>query len=381
VNPSYVDQNETLLPWLTVRETVEFAARLRLPGSLPRTAVMDRVDGLLRALRIAHVADRYVGGAGARGISGGERRRVAIACELVTLPAVLFMDEPTSGLDANSALVVMAAVRALSRAIGTAVVCSIHQPRSNLFNLFDTALVLGHGSLLYAGAVSAVLPFLADAGHPCPPNYNPADHLVDLAAGASAGGAVAAAATAESTTEPSVDPLGGSQPATVDGAALEMGVVESPSGDGGAPFGEAELAAAYRSSGLFKALCARVDEAFRESRPEEADDTAPAGGTGAKALGRAVLEGFRRFGLLCRRTAIAMERDPLLLVAHYCMAVFLGLLLGGLFWQADFTISGIQNRLGFIFFSLAIFLFSAIASLEARCTRPIGPFGAPRRPR
>ena len=350
-----------------MRETVEFAARLRLPGSLPRTAVMDRVDGLLRALRIAHVADRYVGGAGARGISGGERRRVAIACELVTLPAVLFMDEPTSGLDANSALVVMAAIRALSRTIGTTVVCSIHQPRSNLFNLFDTVLVLGHGNLLYAGAVSAVLPFLADAGHPCPPNYNPADHLVDLAAGTSAAGAVAAAAAAYSATETSVDPLGGSQPVTLDGAALEMGVVASLSADGGAPFGEAELAAAYRSSALFKELSAQVDEAFRESRPEEATGAGGAvAGTGAKALASAVLDGFRRFVLLCRRAAIAMERDPLLVVAHYCMAVFLGLLLGGLFWQADFTISGIQNRLGFIFFSLAIFLFSAIASLEVR---------------
>lgn len=81
------------------------------------------------ALKIDHVADRFVGSKGQRGISGGEKRRVSIACELVTMPSILLLDEPTSGLDAHSAFVVMDTLKQLAVSLKTAVVCTIHQPR------------------------------------------------------------------------------------------------------------------------------------------------------------------------------------------------------------------------------------------------------------
>ena len=110
----YVDQEDTLIASLTVRETVMYAARLRLPSSIPFAEKLRRVQAVLKALRIDHVAERTIGSKTARGISGGEKRRVTIACELVTTPSILFLDEPTSGLDAYSAFVAVETLRNLA---------------------------------------------------------------------------------------------------------------------------------------------------------------------------------------------------------------------------------------------------------------------------
>lgn len=96
----FVDQEDTMLPTLTVHETILTSALLRLPRDMSRGAKEQRVLDVEKQLGIYHIKDQMIGseeGSG-RGISGGEKRRVGIACELVTSPSILFLDEPTSGL-------------------------------------------------------------------------------------------------------------------------------------------------------------------------------------------------------------------------------------------------------------------------------------------
>lgn len=96
----FVDQEDTMLPTLTVHETILTSALLRLPRDMSRAAKEQRVFDVEKQLGIYHIKDQLIGseeGKG-RGISGGEKRRVGIACELVTSPSILFLDEPTSGL-------------------------------------------------------------------------------------------------------------------------------------------------------------------------------------------------------------------------------------------------------------------------------------------
>jgi ABC-type multidrug transport system ATPase subunit len=83
------------MPCLTVRETLLFSARLRLPESISIDEKRNRVEEVMANLGLTHVADSRIGGDGKRGISGGEKRRVSIGVELVTSPAVLYLDEPT----------------------------------------------------------------------------------------------------------------------------------------------------------------------------------------------------------------------------------------------------------------------------------------------
>lgn len=116
---------------LTVHEALLFAARLRLPESVPDTEKRVRVDALITQLGLAHIRDTRIGDGERRGISGGEMRRVSIGLELVARPDVLILDEPTSGLDSVSAKKVGEVLRALAhdKENPTAVIASIHQPR------------------------------------------------------------------------------------------------------------------------------------------------------------------------------------------------------------------------------------------------------------
>jgi ABC-type multidrug transport system ATPase subunit len=90
----FVDQEDTLMSSLTVYETVLYSALLRLPKNMSVDAKKFRVLETMEELGILGIKDMRIGNEGERGISGGEKRRVTIACELVTSPSILFMDEP-----------------------------------------------------------------------------------------------------------------------------------------------------------------------------------------------------------------------------------------------------------------------------------------------
>ncbi|KAJ3086225.1 hypothetical protein HK102_013397 [Quaeritorhiza haematococci] len=178
----FVDQEDVFLPTMTVWEALMFSARLRLPESMTHEDRVKRVQEVVDELGLGRVVNSRIGGAGgARGISGGEKRRVSVGVELITSPSVLFLDEPTSGLDSYNALLVVQTLVNLAKHFNKTVVFTIHQPRSDVFTLFDDVLVLSQGTTIYRGRASDASPYFADRGKPCPPGYNIADHLLDLA--------------------------------------------------------------------------------------------------------------------------------------------------------------------------------------------------------
>ena len=94
---AYVTQDEVLIGSLSVRETLLYAAQLRLPAAMSAAEKAGIVDEVIGELGLEAAAHTAVGNWFIRGISGGQRRRVSIGCELVTSPALMFLDEPTSG--------------------------------------------------------------------------------------------------------------------------------------------------------------------------------------------------------------------------------------------------------------------------------------------
>lgn len=131
----FVPQQDILPPTLTVFESLLFAARLRLPENIPDEEKRHRVENILERLGISHIRDVRIGdvtGGKARGISGGEMRRVSIGQELIASPDVLLLDEPTSGLDSVSAARVADVLHAIAHdpINPTPIIASIHQPRS-----------------------------------------------------------------------------------------------------------------------------------------------------------------------------------------------------------------------------------------------------------
>lgn len=178
----FVDQEDTMLPTLTVHETILNSALLRLPSDMGRSAKEVKVYEVEKQLGIYHIRDALIGseaGSG-RGISGGEKRRVSIACELVTSPSILFLDEPTSGLDAYNAFNVIECLVTLAKTYKRTVIFTIHQPRSNIVALFDQLVLLANGKTVYSGEFSQCQAYFDHIGYSCPPGFNIADYLVDL---------------------------------------------------------------------------------------------------------------------------------------------------------------------------------------------------------
>ncbi|KAJ3176618.1 hypothetical protein HDU87_004946 [Geranomyces variabilis] len=147
-----VAQHDAPYYGLTVREVMIFNAMLELPSSLQRVEKVRRINHLLRILNLLPCADVVIQKPESNlgGISGGQMRRLSIAVALLKRPSVLFMDEPTSGLDAKSSMDVGKAMNHLASQ-GYTIICSIHQPRPEMFAMFDQVIVLVYGRLLFAG--------------------------------------------------------------------------------------------------------------------------------------------------------------------------------------------------------------------------------------
>lgn len=177
---AFVAQDDSLQVTSTPREAIRFSAKLRLPRSTKETQLDKLTARVLTELGLNSCADTIVGGALIKGISGGERKRTSVGVELVTKPAIVFLDEPTSGLDSFSAVQLCQVLKKVANA-GAAVLFTIHQPSSEIFASFDHLILMNKGRVMYQGSVKDVPEYFAEKGHPNPPNYNPADWVMQVA--------------------------------------------------------------------------------------------------------------------------------------------------------------------------------------------------------
>ncbi|KAJ1964682.1 hypothetical protein IWQ62_002863 [Dispira parvispora] len=169
----YVFQDDVILATMTVLEAITMCATLRCPDLTPEQR-KDRVDEIISLLELDKARNTIIGDARMKGVSGGERKRCAIAMEMVTNPSVLFLDEPTSGLDAYTAMTVTHLLRELARA-GRTIVTVMHQPSSEIFHMFDDVMILQEGHTVYFGPAEHAIDYFARAGYQCPLYTNPAD--------------------------------------------------------------------------------------------------------------------------------------------------------------------------------------------------------------
>lgn len=110
-----------------MKETLRYAAFLRMPAAMSRAEKLKGVDEVIVRLGLEHCKNVQVGSSLKKGISGGERKRLCVAIELLMKPRLLFLDEPTSGLDGVTALMLCRTLRDLAHSENCTVVCTIHQ--------------------------------------------------------------------------------------------------------------------------------------------------------------------------------------------------------------------------------------------------------------
>jgi ABC-type multidrug transport system ATPase subunit/ABC-type multidrug transport system permease subunit len=177
-NVAYLMQDDSLMTTATPREALLFSAHLRLEAS-ELVNIHAAVSETLEILGISDCADTLIGGGLLPGISGGQRKRTSVGVELITNPSILILDEPLSGLDSYTAHIVVSVLKRIARSNAT-VICTIHQPSSQIFQTFDTAIFMKSGRVSYNGSVGELAGWLEGRGFSCPLQYNPADFAMEV---------------------------------------------------------------------------------------------------------------------------------------------------------------------------------------------------------
>uniref|UniRef100_A0AAQ6IDH7 ABC transporter domain-containing protein n=1 Tax=Anabas testudineus TaxID=64144 RepID=A0AAQ6IDH7_ANATE len=322
----YVVQEDVVMGTLTVRENLHFSAALRLPSSVPQSDKEARVNHLIKELGLTKVADSKVGTQMTRGISGGERKRTNIGMELIIDPSVLFLDEPTTGLDASTANSVLLLLKRMA-AHGRTIIMSIHQPRYSIYRLFDTLTLLVSGKMVYHGPAENALNYFANSGYPCEPHNNPADFFLDVI-----NGDFTATAKIHGSEDLDFEELSSSR------QSIEERLVEE-----------------YRNSSYFSDTRVELDRIVQDKefvmRPQSHIIT----------YNSSFMHQLR---WVLKRTFQNLMLNPQISVAQLGVNVFLALIVGAIFFGVKDDQSGIQNRMGALFFITINQCFSTVSAAE-----------------
>ncbi|CAN6478097.1 unnamed protein product [Victoria cruziana] len=310
---AYVRQEDIFFSQLTVRETLSLAAELQLP-ELSSSEDRDRyVNKLLLRMGLVNCADSSVGDAKVRGISGGEKKRLSLACELIASPSIIFADEPTTGLDAFQAERVMETLQQLSQD-GHTVICSIHQPRGSVYAKFDDIVLLSEGVCVYTGPAEEALSYFMQLGYSCPDHVNPAEFLADL---------ISVDYTSAESIEHSQKRIEG-------------------------------LAEHFSSTVHLSPLSlqSRIKQGSRFAR---------------KSIRKQNVCWWRQFWLLLRRAWMQALRDGPTNIVRTRMSVASALIFGSVFWRMGRSQTSIQDRMGLL-------QVAAINTAMAALTKTVGVF-------
>ncbi|KAF8820465.1 ATP-binding cassette G family transporter [Cardiosporidium cionae] len=373
---NYVMQKSTLLEFLTVEETLLFNAALRMKGS-KKAEQKKRVEMVIDELKLNQCKKVLIGGQIKKGLSGGEMRRVSIAIELLDDPHLLFLDEPTSGLDASLAFDTLKLLVTLAKRGNRTIICTVHQPRSQAFSMFDQLLLLSSGKTVYYGPAKTALDHFQDLGYPCPPNFNPADFLLDLLT-------VCTPRNVPSFNEKKG--LSATLRKMVSSEIVSAGVAPNI---GALAIAEPELIAAenINSALEFSRQSITQDELdalptrFQASQFNAALQTkiAEATLTGAhpaemsRSLQKYVRVHTGKWDTWVKQTYVLTHRglknslrNPIIGIAQLCISIITALILGSIFFNLESggkTTAAARNIFGFLFFLVAQFSFSSFESL------------------
>ncbi|XP_012546162.1 ATP-binding cassette sub-family G member 4 [Bombyx mori] len=173
----YILQDDRLNPLFTVNELMTFAADMKLGNTLNDKTKLGVINDILNSLGLAGTRETRCGN-----LSGGQKKRLSIAVELIDNPPVVFLDEPTTGLDSLTSTQCMKLLKKLARE-GRTIVCTIHQPTASIYSMFDQVYILAEGMCIYQGPSEDTVRYLATVDLHCPKYHNPADYVLEIATG------------------------------------------------------------------------------------------------------------------------------------------------------------------------------------------------------
>jgi len=178
---TYVIQDSIKTAVLTCREILTSVAELRYSKTETPESIESRVNNIIYEMQLEKCADTAFGDDLRKGLSGGEKKRVCIGAKLLIDSPILLLDEPTSGLDSSTSFTIIEFLREYARKHNKIILTTIHQPSSNIFNLFDKLIILNHGRIIYQGlGGNEVSTYFESKGASMKVNYNPSDSFMRI---------------------------------------------------------------------------------------------------------------------------------------------------------------------------------------------------------
>lgn len=173
-NSAYIMQEQSLFPLLTVREIMKFAIKFKTGFSLSEMQQNEKIEATLKILGLSN-SDVFV-----NDLSGGQKKRLSIAVEILHDPKIIFLDEPTTGLDTFSATQCLIYLRDMAKKDNRTIIITIHQPSARHLEMFDLIYAISSGQCAYQGSSNNLVPYLKKCNLVCPSSYNPCDFMLEV---------------------------------------------------------------------------------------------------------------------------------------------------------------------------------------------------------
>ncbi|XP_033225537.1 ATP-binding cassette sub-family G member 4-like isoform X2 [Belonocnema kinseyi] len=375
----YIMQDNQLHGNLTVEEAMKVASNLKLGSHISKTEKEEMIQEILDTLGLADHRLTMTSN-----LSGGQKKRLSIALELVNNPPIMFFDEPTSGLDSSSCFQCISLLKTLARG-GRTIICTIHQPSARLFEMFDALYTLAEGQCVYQGSTSQLVPFLKSLNLNCPSYHNPASFIIEVSCG-EYGNNIKNLVNAIKNGKRDVR-AGYSFPEdkeALNNTTLGSGIPKDA--DLGAKIGETKD----------KNDVNNIEDKFLDSKPNETNGVIPKYATNdivkqndvtvsleiekkenvnTNLLDDTIVVTNERyptseltqFWIVLKRTLLFSRRDWTLMYLRLFAHILVGLLIGALYYDIGNDGAKVLSNLGFLFFNMLFLMYTSMTITILSC--------------
>ncbi|XP_026732494.1 ATP-binding cassette sub-family G member 4 isoform X2 [Trichoplusia ni] len=362
----YIMQDNQLHGNLTVEEAMAVATALKLPSA---TTTADKEEVIQEILETLGLSEHHK--TMTSNLSGGQKKRLSIALELVNNPPIMFFDEPTSGLDSSSCFQCISLLKTLARG-GRTIICTIHQPSARLFEMFDHLYTLADGQCVYQGSTGRLVEWLGSLNLQCPSYHNPASFIIEVSCGEygdNTGKLVRAINNGQNDIRNGVPFPDSKVPDYNNKQAMEeslskewnkndLAQVQEKFKDNGTNNGNGNLQNGilqYAASEIAKGdpLVVQMD-----SEKQDNVEVALLGGEGSPK--RYATSELTQFWVVLKRTLLFSRRDWTLMYLRLFAHILVGFLIGALYYDIGDDGSKVLSNLGFLFFNMLFLMYTSM---------------------
>ncbi|GFG29227.1 hypothetical protein Cfor_09747 [Coptotermes formosanus] len=366
----YIMQDNQLHANLTVEEAMRVASNLKLGTDMRKEEKQEVVQEILETLGLQEHCKTMTSN-----LSGGQKKRLSIALELVNNPPIMFFDEPTSGLDSSSCFQCISLLKSLARG-GRTIICTIHQPSARLFEMFDHLYTLAEGQCVYQGSTEQLVPFLGTLGLVCPSYHNPASFVIEVSCGEYGDNICKLVRAIQNGKHdirtgkpfpelPPAEVLNNTSVKLSNGnGVVGANEVESEDGDG-VKYNDN----AATNVNLYQPLVTKdiakdeqiipVDLTASEKAPDNVT-TALLDTDFVVSPRRYPTSEFTQFWIVLKRTLLFSRRDWTLMYLRLFAHILVGLLIGALYYDIGNDGAKVLSNLGFLFFNMLFLMYTSM---------------------